>query len=196
MSKSDLSQSWEDQIAAYLQANIDGLRTCQRYAGEFDADSVKKVSFNAPAVFVACLGWVKADREHQPGDGRTAYEVRFAAFAVAQKPGKLQRTDIVALSLALTDAIDGKTLGVSGAQIAEFQKAENGVNAQLDSNGLALWAISWNQRIILGESLWQPGEPIPVEIVFSHAPDVGLGNEHHYQPADPAQPQPQEPEHV
>ncbi len=181
------NKSWEDQIASHLKAEVAGLRTCQRYAGEFDAAGVSKISFNAPAVFVACLGWMKAKQEHQPGDGRTAYTVRFAAFAVAQKPGKLSRTDIVALSLALTDAIDGKTLGVTGAQIAEFDKAENGVNADLDKSGLALWAISWSQRIITGESLWQPGEAIPVEIVFSHTPEVGLGNEQHYQSANPEQ---------
>lgn len=171
--------SWEDQIADYLKTHVDGLQTCQRYSGEFDADSVAAVSFRAPAVFVACLGWAKA--KQQPGDGRTALQVRFAAFIVADKPTKRNpNTDIVALSLAITAAIEGKTLGVNVAHAAELQRAESGANAKLDKKGLALWAITWTQVIYQGESNWSPEGTVPTEVLFSYAPHVGTPHEHDY----------------
>ncbi len=176
--------SWEEQICTYLQANIDGLRTCQRYAGEFDSNSVNNVSFTAPAVFVSCLGWVKA--KEQPGDGRTAYTVRFAAFLVAEKP-TLQNPDhdIVALSLAITHAIDDKVMGLSNARAAKVQKAENGINTELDQQGLGIWAVTWLQDIYLGESPWNDGEVVDIDVRYSYEPLTGEANKDKYQSTDP-----------
>jgi len=176
---SNLITGWETQIADYLNGQIDGLQTSQRYSGQFEVDPILLDTFARPALFIATTSWEKASV--QPGDGRIALKVGFSAHIVTEKALHSTPENLAMdLALAVTTAVEGGRMGIRDAQVANLQQARLCLDESLNNAGLVRWEIRWDQVIYLGESQWPELEPVPLDLRFSHVPEVGFGHEQDY----------------
>jgi phage gp37-like protein len=127
------------------------LASVQAYGGEFSAGEVERVSYNAPAVFVAVLGWSPLPHSLRL-TGRFVRGVRMAAFVVTKNVSReirMAKAMGLAERLALllenwaptsTDAFD---IGPLEAQCT----VENLYGAAMDAKGQALWLVDWVQAV-------------------------------------------------
>lgn len=136
-----------DAIAAELAAAIPELKTCEGHGGRFDLQELRRVAAKAPAVFVACLGFGDAEEE-----GDTTAELSWAAYVVTKDaPGKPRDEAALAIAQALAVHIPGNRWGLDDAEgRPEGIRGQNLYSDRLDKQGVAMWAISWRQRMNLG----------------------------------------------
>jgi phage gp37-like protein len=135
-------------IVDMIDAEISALKTCEAHPGRFDLTELKRVAANAPAVFVAALA--TGQQENIGGD--TWAPVSFAAFIVTKdQPGKTRDSlalDIVNALLVLADSNDWDSEDVVEDPVN--LRSQNLYSSSIDKNGIAMWAITWQQKIKLG----------------------------------------------
>lgn len=160
--------SFEPVVDAILDAAREGLPNlamCEPYAGQFGQDGPKRGAVAAPGFFLAALDAPPA--QEQPGDGRHAFEVRFAAYCLSRNArgaadrGSDAMTMAAEWALQVTDQHWGLAPQVEQAQLEAVQ---NLYSAELDNKGFGLWAVTWRQVINLGASIWDGDEETPSEI--------------------------------
>lgn len=144
MNLADLQQ----HIADHIKAKLPNLKTCEPHPGRFDANELKRISAKAPAVFVACL--TIGDTEQNQGiEAPTSW----AAYIVTRTSASASREDqALNLAQALTLIISESDLGIPNA--IEETSNINGRNlysGAIDKTGVNMWAITWRQKISLGE---------------------------------------------
>lgn len=134
-----------------LTANLPALKTCEGHGGRFDANEVKRVAAKAPALFVACLG--VSDTDEAP-DG-IAGTVQWGAFVVARDTGASGRDEGgLAILQALLLHLPGNRWGLDQAEgRPQAIRAQNLYSATVDKMGVAMWAVSWRQRMVIGAEL-------------------------------------------
>ncbi len=150
-------------IVAAIHARLPKL-DCQSHPGRFDLAEIKRIAAKAPAVRVALLGLPSADAA---GSGERDQEVRCAAFVLTTDKPPLPR-DEAAINLveALLLFVPGQRWGKPGVHaVGEGQvKAENLYSSGLDGKGLALWAVTWSQKVRMGENAWPEGPILSAEL--------------------------------
>lgn len=133
----------------------------QEYGGEFDAAEIDQVSFAAPAVFIAVLGWRPADGKSQRLTGRYVRQYRMAAF-VATKHARREQRMRHAMQIAERLAVGLRIWSPVGSDVLEIgaleddPAAENLYNRAGDKRGMALWMVDWRQ---CAKPLVQPTTP-------------------------------------
>lgn len=135
-------------IVNTIAAKITALKTCEAHPGRFDLVEIKRVAANAPAVFVAAL----ATGKQESSNGDVQAPVSFAVFIVTKdQPQKTRDSlvlDIVNALLVLTDSNDWDSEDV--IEDPTNIRSQNLYSASIDKNGIAMWAITWQQKIKLG----------------------------------------------
>lgn len=131
---------------AFTKAEV---ATVEPYGGEFSADESVQVSFTAPAIFVAVLGW-RPWTESKRLTGRHVRGVRLAAFVVTKHAKRVVRMQ-TAMNLAerlaallqgwVPEATDVLDMGC----LEEDATVENLYSRVMDSKGMALWMVDWMQ---------------------------------------------------
>lgn len=134
-----------------LKANVPNLKTCEGHGGRFDATELKRVAMRAPAVFVACLGLADVEEGH---DG-VAGTLTWGAFVVTRDtPGSSRDQAALAVLQAILVRLPGNRWGLDQAEgRPERVSAQNLYSATVDRLGVALWAVSWRQRMVIGGEL-------------------------------------------
>ena len=163
----------QDAILADAQQTLTGLAQVEAYAGQFGQEGPSQGRVTAPAFFVAALGAPLA--QEQPGDGRMALDVRWAAYCLARNARGSSHRGRDAMSMAeawaarvAEDAQWGLAPDVMHARLEEVQ---NLYSAALDSKGFALWAVTWRQVVLVGESIWDGDGETPTEIWAGWSPE-------------------------
>lgn len=131
---------------AFTKAEV---ATVEPYAGEFSADESVQVSFTAPAVFVAVLGW-KPWPDSKRLTGRNVRGVRMAAFVVtkhAKRDVRMQAAMNLAerLALLLQAWVPEATETMDLACLEVDATVENLYSRAMDAKGMALWLVDWMQ---------------------------------------------------
>lgn len=163
-------------IAAQLHQLLPGLRQCEAMEGRFDLDELKTVTARAPAVLVARLG---AAMPRPLAGPHWHYHLRVAAFVVTKDALDLKR-DLAAGTIcqALLQRIPGATWGLAAAGPAQDVADQSLSGASLKAKGIALWAVTWTQPVVL-EDL--PAKIlIPVSLYVGQAPAIGAAHEDDY----------------
>jgi len=163
----------QDAILAEAEQTLSGLAQVEAYAGQFGQEGPSQGRVIAPAFFVAALGAPPAD--DQPGDGRMALDVRWAAYCLARNARGAAERGRDAMSMAESwaarveqDAQWGLAPQVMHARLEDMQ---NLYSAALDSKGFALWAVTWRQVVLVGTSIWDGDGETPTEIWVGFSPD-------------------------
>lgn len=139
---------------------------CKTHPGRFDLSEIKRIATKTPAIRIAVLGLPTGA---EAGSGEHDREVRFAAFVLTTDKPSLPR-DVAALAMvgALIAALPGQRWGRPGVHPVDAAKvaADNLYSSGVDGTGLALWAVTWSQRIRMGENAWPQG-PILADEVYA-----------------------------
>jgi hypothetical protein len=169
----------QQAAVAHLKAALPGLRTCELYAGEFSGGEISRASLAAPAVLVVCLG---ATRGQEHGNGEYDFLARFAAYCLTRHAGSRSERGVLALELAesVLAALEGGRFGLCGLSGARVARLDNLYGEAFDKAGVALWAVSWEQRLRLGADIWSAEGVLPQELYVGFAPEVGLPHEEDY----------------
>jgi hypothetical protein len=145
-------------LTAYRAAVVAGLKTLggeaplfrsvEPHGGRFDLEELKRFGALAPAARVAVLALRPAQ---ELSSGRLLVTVRCATFVATRDLPALPR-DVAALALvdAVLLAIEGNFWGDAAARRPAGLGAENLFGTTQDRTGVALWAVTWEQQVLLG----------------------------------------------
>lgn len=149
-----------DAVVDFYKANLPGLGQCKVYAGEFDGE--RRVAISPPSLFVACLGGVPED----VGTEQVELICRFAAYVVAEHAGDRasRQRNVLTLTEAVCLLTKNNQWGMKQVSPATLTRVENASTGQIQGRALALWVVTWEQRLRLGVSVWQPDGFQPTEI--------------------------------
>jgi hypothetical protein len=164
----------QDAILTTASNTLAGLGQCEAYAGQFGVDGPTRGRVKAPAFFVSALAMPPA--AEQPGDGRLALDVRWAAYCLARNARGPAERGRDAMGMAGTWALHLNGLPDWGlaphVMQPRLEDVRNLYSAALDDKGFALWAVTWSQVVLLGESIWNPDGTTPTEIWLGFSPEV------------------------
>lgn len=132
-----------------IQAKIPELAdSCAAHGGRFTPGDIKRYAMKSPAVLVACLGIVSFTDD---GGGSLDALAQWGAFVVTTDRAKLPR-DVGALAIveALAPVIATNNWSGEASDLPEGIKGDNLYSGSIDGAGVALWAITWRQKCVLG----------------------------------------------
>ena len=121
------------------------------YGGEFSAAELGKVTLTCPAILITCMGWEQAQHQRRM-TGRGVRKTSMGAFVLTRHA---RRADRMAQAQWLAERVT-KALEIwrpecptdSSYELAaldEDPRAENLYGRAIDSAGLALWLVRWDQ---------------------------------------------------
>lgn len=140
------------RIAAALPDLLPGGVSVARAGGAFDEGEIRRHVVNAPAAVVACLGLSDLTRHGAAGAIRA--DAQLALYLITRDSGREPGRDMEALALA------SRVLAVLPRQVWDspegFSVPEDGdlaatnlYSGAVDAVGVALWAVTWRQRVTL-----------------------------------------------
>lgn len=151
-----------DDMASVLQTKLPELTRASLFGGRMDIEEMRRHSKGLPAAFVACT----ATRDGSMQYGKFACRGLFVVIiAVRSRPeGQAVPQDrahniVRLLSRALKAVASAKNWGNAEVTSVPAKVAStNPYSTKADENGLALWAITWEQDLEL------IGDPAPAEL--------------------------------
>lgn len=169
----------QNAAALHLKAALPGLRSCDIYAGEFSGGELSRASLAAPAVLVACLG---ATRGTDHGSGEYDFLCRYSAYCLTRHAGGREARAATALELAeaVLAQVESARFGLAGVSPAKVTRLDNLYGEAFDKAGVALWAVSWEQKALLGADIWAGDGVLPSELFVGFAPEIGTPHEADY----------------
>jgi len=138
----------QDAIVATIKNGLTDLKTVEAHGGRFDAGEIRRVSAKAPAAFIAVLNFRQLNNHG-------SHMVTLGAFVTARDlPGNLRTKQAGALVSALATFISRNRWGLDDAEdIPQGISGRNLYGSNVDSKGVALWAITWQQRFELDDQV-------------------------------------------
>lgn len=160
-----------DQVLAHVRSLFTPaeVATVQEYGGEFDAAEVDQLSFSAPAVFIAVLGWRGMPTSTRL-TGKHVRQYRLGAF-VTTKHARRELRMRSAMTIAERLVIGLRTWAphvsspIEIAGLEDEPTAENLFSRAIDKRGMALWLVDWRQCIRPTVPLEQLYDLVAVDIV-------------------------------
>lgn len=135
-----------DQIAGAIKEAVPALRASTPHGGRFNLQELRRYAVSAPCILVACLGAPKITEE----GSQLVAKLRWAAFVLARDTkGQSRGAEALLLVEALLGVIRGNRWELEHAHRPESLRAENLYSGKLDTHGVALWAITWEQSLDL-----------------------------------------------
>lgn len=150
--------------------------------GQNDALDDKELPL--PAIVVQVTEVEGRPDSDSDGTGRLPVTVYFAATLVLPDRQRNLAMDLREAAMAMAALVYGNRWGLGG-QLGPGQFMQAGPDEfGPEFRGKSAWRVEWMQPAWIGATAWPdvPG-PIPKPLA-SWAPDIGLGNEDHYQPLD------------
>jgi phage gp37-like protein len=167
MNTGDLNLT-RNAIVQSIQVALPALKDCQAHGGRFDLQELQRWSRRAPAVLVSAV------QVPVVADNQTRHvQVRWVAYVVTRDtPGATRDVAALDYTEALLRCVKGNRWGLDNTQRPENVAAENLYSGQADRQGVALWAVSWQQGLALRAS--DPSELADFAI-YSATHQVGDG---------------------
>lgn len=160
-----------DAIVATIKEAIPGLRMVVGHAGRFDtAEELLRIITQAPAVLVSCLAVNRVDEQ----GGVLCPEVRWVAYVVTRDAPKLKKdVSAVAIIEQLVRVIAGNRWGIDGTHRPRGITGENLYSGAIDSLGVAIWAVPWQQGLDLPADAADLPDLVCLHTDFDLAPGDG-----------------------
>lgn len=160
-----------DHVLTHVRSlfSLAEVATVQEYGGEFDAAEVDQLSFSAPAVLIAVLGWRGMPTSTRL-TGKHVRQYRLGAF-IATKHAKRELRMRAAMAIAERLTIGLRTWSphvstpIEIAGLEDEPTAENLFSRGIDKRGMALWLVDWRQCIRPTVPLEQLYDLVAVDIV-------------------------------
>ena len=157
-------------IQTAVKGRLPSLRQCDIHGGRFDGEELKRRAARTPAVLIVCLG---ADKITPSDTGARDLHLALTAFIITRDTPKLTRQS-AAMTIAETviDLVTDNRF-TEGAFPAERVKMQNLYAGPIDRHGVALWAVSWVQRLRTGAPAADQDGKIPEYLYVGISPDTG-----------------------
>ncbi|MEN0088814.1 MAG: phage protein Gp37 [Pseudomonadota bacterium] len=131
-----------------IKSKLPAVKTVEAHPGYFEADSMKRLSGKAPAVYVAFRG---TDRGSSNGGEQVELMATFAAFVVTVGASDMRDAQGINLSEMVAALVLQHPESVpAGGQATDFEITSLG-SANGNSNGsISLFGVSWKCEIQVG----------------------------------------------
>lgn len=155
MIRHDILAALPTLIADQIKLALPHLATCKGIAGRFDLASLKRGSFNAPAVFVSMLRLTPAAGF---SGGLPTFKAHLCVFVVTKEMPALPRDTAAAnICSAVARRAHQATWGQVGVGAASNATITPLITAHTDGHAVSLWSVEWTQDVQLdGYSVTQP----------------------------------------
>ncbi len=152
-------------IAAELRLRLPGLSSCEVHDGKWNESELMRWTVLTPAVRIA---WLGAARTETPGEAWTDCSQQLAAYVVTRDQEDLSR------GAAARNLVDWLLLylprarwGLTGIGPVEDLRAANLYSSAVDKTGLAMWVVTWLQKLRLEAAADGTCPPLPGELYAS-----------------------------
>ncbi|MFD2177749.1 phage protein Gp37 [Veronia pacifica] len=163
-------------IITNIKEALPELSAVDAHPGRFNLDELRRIATKLPAVRVAIMAVSKAAPVQT---GERQLTVKLAAFVMTSDRRKLPKDEsALAIVEALLALVPGHHWGMGKLSGASTPKAENLFSGKVDKQGVAMWAISWEQVITVGDDIWQGGV-LPSRLYVCNDPNH-FGDRDHY----------------
>lgn len=133
-------------IAAAVEAGVTAFESVATFGGEFSVADILRYAVKSPAARVGCVGF--SDGVYEAG---TKAIIIQWIIVIVTRDGTVKRD---AQALTLTEAVTGLVLGNNwGLQTGRPTdvRGRNLYSGEIDKKGLAIWAVTWVQRLEVDE---------------------------------------------
>lgn len=140
-----------DAIAAAIKPSLIGIKTCEGHAGRFDLNEIKRIATKAPALYLSI-----SQIENINDDGNEINAtIHWVAFIITRDiPGTERDVSALAYVQALISLLPGNNWALDETETTPKKiNAKNLYTANIDKKGIAMWAVSWSQRMMIGTEL-------------------------------------------
>lgn len=141
------------------------------YAGQFSATDFRRVLVKAPSILVDFAGGTVAQ---DTGTEQLDIECQFGAYCITRLSNDLHNRNQSAQDLAQAVAlkIAFNRFGLTQIHIPTNIKLKAINQATFIDNAVGVVAVTWNQIVRIGESVWVGGER-PAEVWLGLSPEIG-----------------------
>lgn len=168
------------RLVTLLEAAHPELRDVGRHRGRMSADDIKRLAVFSPALRVGLFG--KLATEDLPS-GERVLVVPFAAAVIVSEGELIDSQDkAIALALQVETTVAGLIPGaadedrawpaLSGVGLAEELSIDIADGDELDAEGIALWAVLFKIRVVVGEAWARAEAEEPIEIIMPEGFDL------------------------
>lgn len=135
------------QMVAAVAGRVQ-VATARVHPGIFDAAEMARAVVEAPAALLTCAGLL--DGDYAGGDAYEYVAALSLYLPVRDEPGRPRTVAVLDdLVLPLLGWLPGADFGPPWGAPAGGPVARNLYSATIDSRGVALWAVEWDQSIRL-----------------------------------------------
>lgn len=168
------------RLVALLETAHPEFRDVGRHRGRMSADDIRQIAVFSPGLRIGLFG--KLATEDLPS-GERVLVVPFAAAVIVSEGELIDSQDrAIALALKVETTIAGLIPGaadeerewpaLSGVGLAEELSIDISDGDELDADGIALWAVLFKIRVIVGEDWARAEAEEPVEITLPEGFDL------------------------
>lgn len=170
-------------ITQEIQTAFPSLKVVEFYREEEDREPLK--TSQLPACLLE-LSEMDPTNEDDPGTEQLTVTARFTARLIIGFRTPRAKLEIRILAAAMAKFIKQKRWALTTDDVVEriptgpahvLSIMPDEFSPELDR--YEVWAVEWTQSIDIGESVWLGGIT-PETPLYSWAPKIGFGNEHHY----------------
>ncbi len=170
-----------EAVASAINERLPELASCEIHPGRFTVDELRRFATKAPAVRVALLGLTSGPH----ASGQRAVEAHIAVYvATTKKPELPRHVGAVNIVEVLADFIPESQFECTGSPAgAENVSAQNLYAGSDTAKGCALWALSWEQELLIGNDAFAATDdtpPVPTALYVGWDPLTGPDHIDHY----------------
>ncbi len=157
----------------------------ESHPGRFDEAELRRFATNAPAIRVACLGFAEVGiNEVCQSDILVALGIFLIARA---QPGESRQAVALRIMRGLSRLVPQHRWGLDFTHDPERIEAKNLYSTTLNQQGVTIWAMSWQQKITVGEIEAFTEDDVsggqrPEHVWVGFAPETGPDFVAHYDP--------------
>lgn len=158
----------QDAMVNEAKTLLPDLRTCKKHAGRISIEELATLSVASPALLIAFLG---TDKVEENGTEEMIVPCRFAAYVITQDAKELPRDtsakNLVEALLAWIPNQRFKAFDLNPpiyCSTPEQVVATNLYDGAVRSKVVALWAVSWMQRVTIGKSIFTDTGTLPDQV--------------------------------
>lgn len=171
-------------IEQEIKAAFPSLKVVEFYREEDDREALKKDQL--PACLLE-LSEMDPTGEDDPGTEQLTVSARFSARLLIGFRTPRAKLEIRILAAALAKFLrqkrwalttDEKSEPIPSGPARVLSIMPDEFSPELDR--FEVWAVEWTQSLDIGDSVWCDDGLTPETPLYSWAPKIGFGNEHHY----------------
>lgn len=161
---------YHDNVVQWLKDNISWLQSVSYYPET-------ETALTAPCAFFGVQDW--EINEEQPMNGQLSVSLNCELLVVFGMDDPAYQLEVRNAAMALCLKLNEQRFGLPVDALVLTSAEPDAFNPELDD--YAVWSISFNQTIEVGEDTFKPEGLRPTDVKVGYSPDIGAGNPDKYE---------------